>query len=106
MLAFLVAGLPAVFLAHVSRFPFLLERCGPSRSVGACSAATDRRRSVRSPSHQSVSLPLLLRRRDASQLVEEIKDERKVVVPDCLAFGRRSYCDPHAIRVQSVDALN
>ena len=54
----------------------------------------------------SVGLPFLLPRRDASQLVEEIEDERKVVMPDGLAFGKGSYCDPHAIRVQSVDALN
>ena len=38
-------------------------------------------------------------------IFDEVQDERKVVLNDRLAFERRWYCDPHAIRMQSVVTL-
>src|SRR3954469_22214859 len=43
-----------------------------------------------------------LRRRDASQLIEQVEDERQVRRLNRLGFGRRRDCDADTIRVQSV----
>jgi hypothetical protein len=47
-----------------------------------------------SRSRQAAVLPFLLSRRDTSELVEEVQDERQVVLNDHLAFGSGCYSAP------------